>query len=52
MMPKGGRRFAGMVNFPSMVCPELQNYLNQYMTGKERVDSLYGEKSNKMHLKK
>ena len=30
--PKGCRGFAGMVNFLSMCCPELKNYLNQYMT--------------------
>ena len=31
-MPKGCRSFAGMVNFLSMFCLELQNYLSQYTT--------------------
>ena len=30
-MPKGCQSFAGMVNFLSMFCLELQNCLNQYM---------------------
>ena len=29
--PKVCRSFAGVVNFLSMFCPELQNFLNQYM---------------------
>ena len=29
---KGCRSFAGMVNFLSMFCPDLQKLLNQYMT--------------------
>ena len=29
--PKGCRSFAGMVNFLSMFCSELQNYLSQYI---------------------
>ena len=29
--PKGGRSFVGVVNFLSMFCPELQNYLSPYM---------------------
>ena len=28
---KGCRSFAGMVNFASIFCPEIQNWLNQYM---------------------
>ena len=30
-MPKGCRSFAGVVNFLSMFCPELQSSLNPYM---------------------
>ena len=30
--PKGCRSFAGVVNFLSMFCPELQKLLNPYMT--------------------
>ena len=30
--PKGCRRFTGVVNFLSMICPELQKLLNLYMT--------------------
>ena len=31
-MPKGCRSFAGMVNVLNMFCPELQNFLNQFMS--------------------
>ena len=30
--PKGCRSFAGVVNFPSMFCPELKDYSNLYLT--------------------
>ena len=49
---KGCRSFAGMVNFLSMFCPELQKLLKPtyYLTSK--VDNSYGERNSKVHLKK
>ena len=38
-MIKGCRSFAGMVNFVSLFCPELQNLL-------EKGDSFFGVKNN------
>ena len=48
---KGCRSFAGMVNFLSMFCPELQKLLKPIydLTRKNR---LFGEKNNKILLKK
>ena len=53
-MPKGCRSFAGMVNFPSMFCPELQNLLKpiydltrkgrQLIWGREQQDTFEGIK--------
>ena len=49
--PKGCRSFAGMVNFVSMFCPELQKLLKPIydLTKKGRG---YGEKNNRTHLRK
>ena len=44
--------FAGMVNFVSIFCPELQRLLKQIYDLTRKVDSLFGGKSNKMCLKK
>ena len=49
---KGCRHFAGMVNFVSIFCPELQKLLKSYMTSLEKEDSLFGEKKNKRLLTK
>ena len=46
---KGCRSFAGIVNFLSMFCPELQK-LFMILTRKGRP--LYGEKNNRTHLKR
>ena len=50
--PKGCRSFAGMVNFLSMFCPELQKLLKPIYDLPEREDHFIGEKSNETHLKK
>ena len=49
---KQSKSFAGMVNFVSIFCPELQRLLKPiyYLTRKGR-QFVWG-KSNKMHLKK
>ena len=46
------KSFAGMVNFVSIFCPELQRLLKPIYDLMRKVDSLFGEKSNKMHLMK
>ena len=46
------KSFAGMVNFVSIFCPELQRLLKPIYDLTRKVDSLFGEKSNKMHLMK
>ena len=50
--PKGCRSFAGIVNFLSMFCPELQKLLKPiyYLTRKGRPFNW--EKNSKIHLKK
>ena len=50
--PKGCKSFAGMINFVSMFCPELQRLLKPICDLKKRVDHSYGEKNNRMHLRK
>ena len=49
---KGCRGFAGMINFLSMFCPELQKLLKSiyFLTRKE--DHLFGVRDNKILLKK
>ena len=47
---KGCRSFAGMVNFVSIFCLELQKLLKPYMTSLEKGDNLFGEKNNKRPL--
>ena len=50
-MIKGCRSFAGMVNFVSLFCPELQKLLKPiYMTLLEKGDNLFGEKNNNKPL--
>ena len=49
---KGCRSFVGMVNFLSMFCPELQTLLKLIYDLTKKVGCLYGERNNKMHLKK
>ena len=49
---KGCRSFAGMVNFVSIFCLELQKLLKPYMTSLGKEDSLFGEKNNKRPLMK
>ena len=49
---KGCQSFAGMVNFLSMFCPELQKLRKPIYDLLEKVDSLYGEKNNRKQLKK
>ena len=51
-MAKQCKSFAGMVNFVSIFCPELQRLLKPIYDLTRKVDSLFGEKSNKMHLMK
>ena len=46
------RSFAGMVNFVSIFCPELQRLLKPIYDLTRKVDSSFGEKNSKMHLKK
>ena len=50
--PKGCQSFAGMVNFLNMFCPELQKLLKPIYDLTRRVDSSYGERSNRKHSKK
>ena len=48
---KGCRSFAGMVNFLSMFCPELQKILKP-MCDITRKGRLFGEKNKKIPLRK
>ena len=50
--PKGCRSFAGMVNFLSMFCLELQKLLKLIYDLTRKEDHLIGERSNETHLKK
>ena len=47
---KGCQSFAGMVNFVSLFCPELQKLLNPYTTLLEKGDNLFGEMNNNKPL--
>ena len=49
---KGCRSFAGMVNFLIMICSELQKLLKPIYDLTGKVDQLFGEKNNKIPLKK
>ena len=51
-MPKGCQSFAGMVNFLSMFCLELQKILKPICDLTRKGRQLSGEKSNRKHLKK
>ena len=48
--PKGCRSFAVVVNFLSMLCPEVQNFKNPYMIWQEKEDHFIGGKNNRIHL--
>ena len=52
--PKGCRSFAGVVNFLSMVCPELQKLMKPIydLTRKGRPFNWGKEQQDKIHLKK
>ena len=50
--PKGCRSFAGMVNFVSMFCPELQKLLKPIYDLTRKGRPFYGERNNRMHLRK
>ena len=51
--PKGCRRFAGMVNFLSMFCPELQKLLKPiYDLTRTGRQFTWGRKNKKKHSKK
>ena len=49
---KGCRSFAGMVNFLSMFCPELQKLLKPIYDLTRKGRPFLGEKNNKIPLKK
>ena len=51
-MPEGCQSFTGMVNFLSMFCPGLQKLFKPIYDLMRKVDSLFGEKSIRKHLKK
>ena len=51
-MPKGCQSFAGMVNFLSMFCPELQKMLRLMYDLTKKVGILFGEESNRKCLKR
>ena len=50
--PKGCICFAGMVNFVSIFCPELQKLLKPIYDLTKRVNHSHGEKNDRMHLRK
>ena len=47
---KGCRSFAGMVNFVSLFCPELQKLLKPIYDLTKKGDSFFGEKNNNKPL--
>ena len=49
---KGCKSFAGMVNFVSIFCPELQKLLKPIYGLQERVDTSFGDKNSRLHLRK
>ena len=49
---KGRRSFAGMVNFLSMFCQELQKLLKPIYDLTKKDRQLFGETNSKMHLRK
>ena len=50
--PKGCRSFAGMVDFLSIACPELQKLLKPIYNLTRKADHSIGEKCNRTYLKK
>ena len=50
--PKGCRSFAGVVNFLSMFCPELQKLIKPIYDQQEKEDHFIGERNSRTHLKK
>ena len=50
--PKECGSFAGVANFLSMFCPELQKLLKPIYDLKGMENHLFGEKNSKIHLKK
>ena len=52
MNQKGHRSFAGMVNFVSMFCPELQKLLKPIYELTRKGRPFVGEMSSKRHLTK
>ena len=48
--PKGCRIFAGVVNFLSMFCPELQKLLKPIYDLTRKGRHFIGEKNNQIHL--
>ena len=50
--PKGCKSFAGMVNFVSMFCPELQKLLKPIYDLTKKGRPFLWEKNNRMHMKK
>ena len=51
-MPKGCQSFAGMVNFLSMLCLELQKLLKPIYDLTRKGRQFVWERSNRKHLKK
>ena len=49
---KGCRSFAGMMNFLSMFCPELQRLLKPIYDLARKEDPSTGERNNRTHLKR
>ena len=49
---KGCRSFAGMVNFLSIFCQDLQKLLKPIYNLKRKEDHLFGNKSNKLLLRR
>ena len=50
--PKGCRSFAGMVNFLSMFCPDLQKLFKPIYELTRKGNTLFGKKNNRKHLRK
>ena len=49
---KGCRSFVALVNFMSIFYPELQILLKPIYDLTRKADCLFGEKNNKIHLRK
>ena len=52
MSKKVCQSFAGVVNFGSIFCPELQILLKPIYELTKKIDNSFGEMNNKRHLKK